>query len=105
MILTALNDVPLSPEAFRVYIHLSSLSTAGQDSQKQAWTFYQEVGDHCFPKIETKIARRNKAIRAVKELTNQNLIKSCGMAPDRDRYSRLDNSKWLTFSFEIGDVT
>ena len=67
---TALDDLPISSEAFRVYFHL--LRRVGKNDK--AWPSYRSIGCHCFPSMKEESAR-SKAIRSVKELVEWNLIR------------------------------
>ena len=89
----SINDIPLSPEAFRVYFHLFCLIEREQKTQPS----YREIGLHCFPSMEEDSAR-NKAIRATKELIDWNLIKVEKIKTDRgfhsNNYELTNNSEW-----------
>jgi hypothetical protein len=68
-----IDDLPVTVEAFRVYMHLARRS--GKDNV--AWPSYTSIGEHCFrytyPKVQSASLRR-KAIRAVKELEKAGVI-------------------------------
>lgn len=70
---SAVDDMTtLSPNAFRVYAHLSR--RAG--SNNRAWPSYQTMGDHCFSTVYSNAdVRKRHAIAAVKELIEAGLIR------------------------------
>ena len=86
-----LDALPLSPRAFRVYVHL--IRRLGQN--ETAWPSYQAIGDTCFtrePGMATPKGRRNAAIRAVKELVEAGLV---GRAPRRDDYGNHRSNNYV----------
>jgi hypothetical protein len=89
----SINDIPLSPEAFRVYFHLFCLIERDQQTQPS----YREIGLHCFPSIEEDSAR-SKAIRATKELIDWNLIRvekvKTNQGFQSNHYELTNNSEW-----------
>lgn len=68
-----IDDLPLTVEAFRVYMHLSRRS----GKKNRAWPSYTSIGEHCFrntyPSVQSASLRR-KAIRAVGELETIGVI-------------------------------
>lgn len=61
----------LSPNAMRVYMHLSRRA----DKTGTAWPSYQKIGDHCFTSVYKHAdSRRRHAIAAVKELIQARLL-------------------------------
>jgi len=64
-----LDDMGLSPNAFRLYCHLARRAGAGV-----AWPSYQSMGDVCFAAIAEGRSRRNIAMRAMTELVERGLI-------------------------------
>jgi hypothetical protein len=65
-----LDDLPLSPNAFRLYCHLARRAGTGT-----AWPSYQSMGDKCYATLAESGGRRNLAIKAMKELVDLGLIK------------------------------
>jgi DnaD/phage-associated family protein len=65
-----LDDLPLSPNAFRLYCHLARRAGTGT-----AWPSYQSMGDKCYATLAEGKSRRNIAIKAMKELVDLGLIK------------------------------
>lgn len=65
-----LDDMGLSPEAFRVYAHLAR--RAGKDGR--AWPGVQSIGDVCFPGLKHPDSRRKYTSRALAELEQMGLI-------------------------------
>lgn len=88
----ALDDLPLSPKAFRVYFYLVCHA-----AKSQAWPSYKAIGIHCFPFLSPSVAQV-KAIEAVKELAEWKLIcaeetRSSTGFPSNNYYLT-DESEW-----------
>jgi hypothetical protein len=65
------DDLPLTPNAFRLYCHLARRAGNGT-----AWPSYQTMGDHCFSKESDNAGtRRTWAIKAMNELVELGLVK------------------------------
>lgn len=68
---SSIDDMGLTPNAFRVYAHLARRATKDGD----AWPSYQSIGDHCFGAMYSHPdTRRRHAVAAVKELISHGLI-------------------------------
>jgi hypothetical protein len=66
-----LDDLPLSPNAFRLYCHLARRAGSGT-----AWPSYQTMGDKCFStESDNAGTRRTWTIKAMKELVAFGLVK------------------------------
>jgi DnaD/phage-associated family protein len=66
-----LDDLSLSPNAFRLYCHLARRAGYGT-----AWPSYQTMGDKCFgTETDNAGTRRTWAIKAMKELVDLGLVK------------------------------
>jgi ribosomal protein S19E (S16A) len=65
-----IESMPLSIEAFRLYIHLARLAAQGVN----VYGSQQKAGDHCYNYLKHKDSRRNTAMRAMKELEIAGLI-------------------------------
>jgi hypothetical protein len=66
-----LDDLPLSPNAFRLYCHLARRAGPGI-----AWPSYQTMGDKCFStESDNAGTRRTWTIKAMKELVAFGLVK------------------------------
>lgn len=66
------DDMEMSPAAFRVYFHLVKTNRGGEVSSS-----YQAIGDKCFGSQHPKndVTRRQRAIAAVNELIGLGLLK------------------------------
>lgn len=61
----------ITPNAFRVYMHLTRRADAGG----MAWPSYQAIGDHCFASISDNAAtRKSHARNAINELVEAGLV-------------------------------
>jgi hypothetical protein len=61
----------LSPNAMRVYMHLSRRA----NNEGKAWPSYQTIGDHCFKSVsDNPITRKSFTRNAIEELIEANLI-------------------------------
>lgn len=89
-----LDDLGLSPNAFRLYCHLARRAGTGT-----AWPSYQSMGDHCFMGQAEAGRRRNIAIEAMKELVDQGLIKKItrkdGEKNETNLYYLTPRSEWV----------
>jgi DnaD/phage-associated family protein len=64
------DDLPLTPNAFRLYCHLARRAGNGT-----AWPSYQTMGDHCFrTESDNAGTRRTWAIKAMNELVDLGLV-------------------------------
>ena len=92
-----LDDLGLSPNAFRLYCHLARRAGSGM-----AWPSYQSMGDHCFMGQAEAGRRRNIAIEAMKELVERALIKKVAR---KDGEINQTNLYYLTPRDEWGGST
>lgn len=69
------DDLNLTIEAYRVYMHLLRRSNGGS---KESWSSYRDIGEHCFRATFRNVKSdtlRRKAMEAVAELDHYGLIR------------------------------
>ena len=81
-----IDDLLLTPNAFRVYAHLARRA----DKTGAAWPSYQSIGDHCFGMVfENPVTRRSMARKAIDELIAAGLIRKTNRATEAGNTSNI----------------